>query len=153
MNEKQFDEIVAAIERGRSEGGEVIAGGERADETGYVIEPTVFEGVRDDAFLSCEEVFGPVTSLYRFGELDEAIERANAVEFGLSGAFFTQNLEAAQRFANEAEAGLLHVNSQTAGAEVHVPFGGIKASGFGPHEQGRAALEFYTEVVTVYQDV
>ncbi|TML10386.1 MAG: aldehyde dehydrogenase family protein [Actinobacteria bacterium] len=153
VNEKQFDEIVAAIERGRSEGGEVIAGGGRADETGYVIEPTVFEGVRDDAFLSCEEVFGPVTSLYRIGDLDEGLRRANAVEFGLSAAIFTQNLEAAQRFANEAEAGLLHVNSQTAGAEVHVPFGGIKASGFGPHEQGRAALEFYTEVVTVYQDV
>jgi aldehyde dehydrogenase (NAD+) len=58
-----------------------------------------------------------------------------------------------QRFSTEAQAGLLHVNSQTAGAEVHVPFGGIKASGWGPHEQGRAALEFYTEVVTVYQDV
>ena len=54
---------------------------------------------------------------------------------------------------NELEAGILHVNSQTAGAEVHVPFGGIKGSGFGPHEQGRAAIEFYTEVVTVYQDV
>jgi alpha-ketoglutaric semialdehyde dehydrogenase len=153
VNEKQFDEIMEAIERGRSEGGQVIAGGGRADETGYVIEPTVFEGVRDDAFLSCEEVFGPVTSLYRIGDLDEGLRRANAVEFGLSAAIFTQSLEAAQRFVTEAEAGLLHVNSQTAGAEVHVPFGGIKASGFGPHEQGRAALEFYTEVVTVYQDV
>ena len=68
-------------------------------------------------------------------------------------AIFTSNLATAQRFVDELQAGLLHVNSQTAGAEVHVPFGGIKASGFGPHEQGRAALEFYTEVVTVYQDV
>jgi aldehyde dehydrogenase (NAD+) len=153
VNEAQFGEIMEAIERGRSEGGEVIAGGGRADDTGYVIEPTVFEGVGDDAYLSCEEVFGPVTSLYRIGDLDEGLRRANAVEFGLSAAIFTQSLEAAQRFTTEAEAGLLHVNSQTAGAEVHVPFGGIKASGFGPHEQGRAALEFYTEVVTVYQDV
>jgi acyl-CoA reductase-like NAD-dependent aldehyde dehydrogenase len=153
VNEKQFEEILAAIERGRSEGGTVVAGGGRADETGYVIEPTVFEDVADDAFLSCEEVFGPVTSLYRIDDLDEGLRRANAVEFGLSAAIFTQSLEATQRFVNEAEAGLLHVNSQTAGAEVHVPFGGIKASGFGPHEQGRAALEFYTEVVTVYQDV
>jgi aldehyde dehydrogenase (NAD+) len=152
VNEKQFDEILEAIERGRSEGGEVIAGGGRADQTGYVIEPTVFERVGDGAFLSCEEVFGPVTSLYRVNDLDEALRRANAVPFGLSAAIFTQNLEAAQRFANEAQAGILHVNSQTAGAEVHVPFGGIKSSGFGPHEQGRAALEFYTEVVTVYQD-
>src|SRR5207253_6345198 len=94
VNEKQFDEILDAIERGRSEGGEVIAGGGRGDEHGYVIEPTVFEGVRDDAFLSCEEVFGPVTSLYRVGHLDEALARANAVEFGLSAAIFTQDLAA-----------------------------------------------------------
>src|SRR6185312_17472006 len=110
------------------------------------------EGVGDDAYLSCEEVFGPVTSLYRCDGLDDALRRANAVEFGLSAAIFTQSLEAVQRFATEAQAGLLHVNSQTAGAEVHVPFGGIKSSGFGPHEQGRAALEFYTETVTVYVD-
>jgi alpha-ketoglutaric semialdehyde dehydrogenase len=153
VNESQFDEILGAIERGRSEGGEVVAGGARCDEHGYVIEPTVFEGVRDDAFLACEEVFGPVTSLYSVDDLDEALRRANAVEFGLSAAIFTQDLGAVQRFAAEAQAGLLHVNSQTAGAEVHVPFGGIKSSGWGPHEQGRAALEFYTEVVTLYQDV
>ena len=112
----------------------------------------MFEGVADDAFLSCEEVFGPVTSLYRFGTLDEAMRRANASTFGLSAAIYTSSLAAATRFQNEAQAGLLHVNSQTAGADVHVPFGGIKASGFGPHEQGRAAMEFYTETVTVYVD-
>jgi aldehyde dehydrogenase (NAD+) len=153
VNESQFEEILAAIDRGRSEGGTVIAGGGRGDHEGYVVEPTVFEGVRDDAFLSCDEVFGPVTSLYRFADLDEALRRANAVELGLSASIFTQSLEAVQRFVGELQAGILHVNSQTAGAEVHVPFGGIKSSGWGPHEQGRAALEFYTEVVTVYQDV
>jgi aldehyde dehydrogenase (NAD+) len=152
VNESQFDEIVAAIERGRQEGGTVIAGGERADDEGYLLPPTVFEDVRDDAFLSCQEVFGPVTSLYRFADLDEAIGRANAVEFGLSAAIFTSSLAAATRFQNEAQAGLIHVNSQTAGAEVHVPFGGIKGSGLGPHEQGRSALEFYTDAVTVYVD-
>ena len=78
--------------------------------------------------------------------------RANATEFGLSAAIFTSSLADATRFQNEAQAGLLHVNSQTAGADVHVPFGGIKSSGFGPHEQGRAAIEFYTETVTVYVD-
>jgi len=130
----------------------VLAGGERADQEGYLIAPTVFEGVRDDAFLSCQEVFGPVTSLYRFADLDEALRRANAVEFGLSAAIFTSSLGAATRFQNEAQAGLIHVNSQTAGAEVHVPFGGVKGSGFGPHEQGRGAIEFYTDVVTVYVD-
>jgi acyl-CoA reductase-like NAD-dependent aldehyde dehydrogenase len=153
VNEKQLDEILAGIERGKAEGGTVVAGGERTADDAYLVTPTVFEGVSDDAYLSCEEVFGPVTSLYRFADLDEAIRRANAVEYGLSASIFTSNLASAQRFVNELEAGLLHVNSQTAGADVHVPFGGIKGSGHGPHEQGRAAMEFYTEVVTVYHDV
>jgi acyl-CoA reductase-like NAD-dependent aldehyde dehydrogenase len=98
-------------------------------------------------------VFGPVTTLYRFGDLDEAIERANGVRFGLSASVFTTDLATAQRCVDELEAGILHVNSQTAGADVHVPFGGTKDSGYGPHEQGRAAIEFYTEEITVYQDV
>jgi aldehyde dehydrogenase (NAD+) len=153
VNAKQLDEVMAGIERGRAEGGTVLAGGERLDGEPYLLAPTVFEGVRDDAFLSCEEVFGPVTSLYRFEEVDEALRRANAVAFGLSASIFTSDLATAQRFVDELEAGILHVNSQTAGADVHVPFGGIKGSGFGPHEQGRAAIEFYTEVVTVYHDV
>jgi aldehyde dehydrogenase (NAD+) len=152
VTESALDEILGAIERGVDEGGSLLAGGVRADDDGYLIAPTVFEDVADDAFLSCEEVFGPVTSLYRFATLDEAIERANAVPFGLSASIFTRDLHAAHRFAQELQAGILHVNSQTAGADVHVPFGGIKHSGWGPHEQGRAALEFYTEVVTVYQD-
>ena len=152
VNEKQLGEVLAGIERGKAEGGTILAGGERLDDEAYLLGPTLFEGVADDAYLSCEEVFGPVTSLYRFGDLDEALRRANAVEFGLSASIFTSDLGAVQRFVNELEAGILHVNSQTAGAEVHVPFGGIKGSGFGPHEQGRSALEFYTEVVTVYQD-
>ena len=119
---------------------------------GFLVEPTVFEDVAENAYLSCEEVFGPVTSLYRFATLDEALERANAVPFGLSASIFTRDLHAVQRFSEELQAGILHVNSQTAGADVHVPFGGIKGSGFGPHEQGRAALEFFTDAVTVYQD-
>ncbi len=153
VNERQFDEVLSAIQRGRDEGGEIVAGGERADADAYVISPTLFEGVRDDAFLSCEEVFGPVTSLYRFSAVDEAIERANAVRFGLSASVFTTSLETAQRCVDELASGILHVNSQTAGADVHVPFGGTKDSGFGPHEQGSAAHEFYTEEITVYQDV
>ena len=147
-----MEEILGAIERAREEGGTMLAGGERADEDGYLIAPTVFEGLGDDAELSCEEVFGPVTSLYRFETLDEAMERANAVRFGLSASIFTRDLHTVQRFTEEIGAGIIHVNSQTAGADVHVPFGGVKGSGWGPHEQGRAAIEFYTELVTVYQD-
>jgi aldehyde dehydrogenase (NAD+) len=152
VSRAQFDDVLAAIERGRSEGGTLIVGGEVPDTPGYVIAPTVFEDVRDDSYLSCEEVFGPVTSLYRFSTLDEALERANALPFGLSASIFTSSLASALRFQQDVQAGLIHVNSQTAGADVHVPFGGIKASGFGPHEQGRAAMEFFTDQVTIYVD-
>ena len=153
VNEKQLEEILAGIERGKSEGGTVLTGGERIDDEAYLVAPTLFEGVGDNAFLSCEEVFGPVTSLYRFTELDDALERANAVEFGLSAAIFTSSLASARAFTERIEAGIIRVNGQTAGVDVHVPFGGMKGSGFGPHEQGRAARDFYTESVTVYEDI
>jgi aldehyde dehydrogenase (NAD+) len=153
VNESQLEEVLAGIEKGRADGGAVLAGGERADADAYLVAPTLFEGLSDDAFLSCQEVFGPVSSLYRFSSLDEALRRANAVEYGLSASIFTSSLASARRFAQEIEAGIIRINGQTAGADVHVPFGGVKSSGFGPHEQGRAAMEFYTEVVTVYEDV
>jgi aldehyde dehydrogenase (NAD+) len=153
VNEKQLEGVLAAIERASREGSRLIAGGRRVDDQSYLVEPTLFEDVADDALLSREEVFGPVTSLYRFATLDEAIRRANAVEHGLCAAIFTSCLESARRFTREIEVGIVKVNAQTAGADVHVPFGGVKASGFGPHEQGRAALEFYTDVVTVYEHV
>ena len=153
VNESQFTEVLEGIERGKADGGQLLAGGERLDPDAYLLAPALFEGLSDDAFLSCEEVFGPVTSLYRFTDLDEALTRANAVRFGLSAAIFTSSLASARKFAETIDAGIVRINGQTAGADVHVPFGGIKGSGFGPHEQGRAALEFYTDVVTVYEDV
>jgi aldehyde dehydrogenase (NAD+) len=153
VNQAQFEIVMEGIARGRDQGGTVLTGGERADPDAYLIAPTVFENVADDAFLSCEEVFGPVTTLYRYGTLDEAIARANSARFGLSAAVFTASLATATRCVDELQAGIIHVNSQTAGADVHVPFGGSKASGYGPHEQGRAAMHFYTEEITVYQDV
>ena len=153
VNEAQLEEVLAGVEKGRAEGGTVLAGGERLPGEAYLLAPTVFEGLPDDAFLSCREVFGPVTTLYRFSSLDEALRLANAVEYGLSASIFTSSLASARRFVQEIEAGIIRVNGQTAGADVHVPFGGVKSSGFGPHEQGRAAREFYTELVTVYEDV
>lgn len=152
VNEHQFEEVLDGIRRGRDEGGTVVVGGDRSDPEAYLISPTVFEDVADEAFLSCEEVFGPVTSMYRFKTLADAIERANAVRFGLSASIFTDSLAAADQFEHEIQAGLVHINSQTAGADVHVPFGGSKESGYGPHEQGHAAVEFYTEEITVYRD-
>jgi alpha-ketoglutaric semialdehyde dehydrogenase len=153
VNEAQLEEVLAGFEKGRADGGTLLAGGERIDDEAYLLAPTLFEGLGDDAFLSCQEVFGPVTSLYRFASLDEALRRANAVEYGLSASIFTSSLASARQFAQEIEAGIIRINGQTAGADVHVPFGGVKSSGFGPHEQGRAAMDFYTEIVTVYEDV
>jgi alpha-ketoglutaric semialdehyde dehydrogenase len=153
VNQRQFEDVLAGIARGQTEGGKVLAGGERAHPDAYLVAPTLFENVGDYDFLSCEEVFGPVASLYRFGTVEEAIERANAGRFGLSASVFTSSLATARQCVDQLQAGILHVNSQTAGADVHVPFGGSKASGHGPHEQGRAAIEFYTEEITIYQDV
>jgi aldehyde dehydrogenase (NAD+) len=153
VSESQCDEVLAAIQRGVDEGGTVIAGGTRLDEDAFIVAPTLFESVSDDAYLSREEVFGPVATLYRCGGLDDAIARANDVSFGLSASIFTSSLASAQRFQDEVDAGTLHVNSQTSGADVHVPFGGIKSSGFGPHEQGTAAREFFTNSITTYIDL
>ncbi len=147
-----MDQILSAIAQGTSDGGRIIAGGERIHEAAYLVAPTVIEDLPEDSRLTCEEVFGPVVSLFRYTTLDEALQRSNAVEYGLSAGVYTRDLHTAQRFADELEAGILHINSQTAGAEVHVPFGGLKGSAWGPHEQGRAAVEFYTQSVTVYQD-
>ena len=94
-----------------------------------------------------------MSSLYRFGTIDEAIERANAVRFGLSAAVFTTSLSTAQRCVDELQSGILHVNSQTAGAEVHVPVRRHPRSRVRAARAGPAAIEFYTEEVTVYQDV
>jgi acyl-CoA reductase-like NAD-dependent aldehyde dehydrogenase len=153
VSERQRDAVLRAIEQGRREGGRLLAGGERVAGDGHYVTPTLFEGVDDHAMLAREEVFGPVASLFRFATFDEALARAADVEHGLSAAIFTSALATAQRFVEGARAGVIHVNSPTTGAEVYVPFGGIKASGWGPHEQGRAGLEFFTDLVTVYMDI
>jgi acyl-CoA reductase-like NAD-dependent aldehyde dehydrogenase len=153
VNETQLEAVLDAVGQARSEGATLLAGGERADGDGYVVPPTLFEDVADDAYLSCNEVFGPVASLYCFAALDEAIERANGTEFGLSASIFTSSAASIHRFVAGVEAGVLRVNAATAGGEPHVPFGGSKGSGYGPREQGRAAMDFYTETVTVYQNV
>ena len=129
VNEQQVKHVLDAIKRGRDEGGTVLIGGRRIE--GNLIAPTLFEDVADDALLSCEEVFGPLATLYRCDGLDDALPRANAVPVGLSAALFTSNLASARTFVQRIRVGLVHVNSQTAGADVHVPFGGIKAQAMG----------------------
>ncbi len=110
--------------------------------------PAVFTDLPHDAEFSCEEVFGPNVAVWPVDDDDEAIERANGTTFDLSASIFTRDLDSAKKFVERINAGIVHVNSQTAGAEVHVPFGGLSGSGYGPHEQGRSAIEFYTQTKT-----
>jgi alpha-ketoglutaric semialdehyde dehydrogenase len=152
VSEQQLTDVLGAIERGVHEGGTLVRGGERLGDDGFMVAPALFENVAQRDFLSQEEVFGPVTSLYRFAELDEAIEQSNSTRFGLSASIFTPNSGTVQRFVAGIEAGVVRVNAATAGGEPHVPFGGTKGSGYGPREQGRAARDFYTETVTVYEN-
>ncbi|HEY9577591.1 MAG TPA: aldehyde dehydrogenase family protein, partial [Pseudobacillus sp.] len=155
VSKSQQDGVVAMIEAGKEEatllcGGEVPADEELAN--GFYIKPTVFENVSRDTKIAREEIFGPVIALFKVSSYDEAIEMANDTEYGLSAAICTNNLTLANRFVDDIEAGIVHVNSETAGAEPQVPFGGCKASSTGSREQGKTAIEFYTQVKTVYMD-
>jgi alpha-ketoglutaric semialdehyde dehydrogenase len=155
VNEVQLTGVLDALERAEMQG-KLHCGGKRLTEGQYArgcyMKPAVFTDLPHDAEFACEEVFGPNVAVWPVDDDDEAIARANATPFDLSAAIFTRDLDSAKSFVDRVKAGIVHVNSQTAGAEVHVPFGGLSGSGYGPHEQGRAAIEFYTQTKTVYLD-
>jgi aldehyde dehydrogenase (NAD+) len=130
-------------------GGRVLTGGARLAEGGYYLGPTVVELDDLNGPLARREVFAPIAGLIRVADADQAIDVANDVEYGLSAAVFTQGLDAVTTYANRLEAGLVRVNGSTTGIDFHVPFGGVKSSGLGPHEQGAAARDFYTDSRTV----
>jgi acyl-CoA reductase-like NAD-dependent aldehyde dehydrogenase len=112
--------------------------------------PVVLERVTPDMSIARDEVFGPVLGCIPAADLDEALRIHNGVAFGMSGSIFTRDLATAESFVAAARVGLVHVNGETAGAEPHVPFGGVKGSSSGSREQGKAAAEFYTQTRTVY---
>ena len=155
VSREQQESIVAAIEKGRSEARLLTGGGIPKGEgfdRGYYVEPTIFADVRPDSQLAREEIFGPVLAVLRARDLDEAIRLANDCRYGLSASIFTQDLNAVQEFCARIEAGVVKVNSETAGLEPQVPFGGMKESSSHSREQGRAALDFFTSIKTVYID-
>ena len=121
-------------------------------DSGTYVEPTVITKVAPDAFVACEEIFGRVLSLISAADSEEALNIANAVEYGLSAGIFTRNLNSVLDFADRIEAGIVKINGETAGVEPQVPFGGMKASSSGDREQGKAAIEFFTDTKTVYVD-
>lgn len=150
IDQRQLDKNLSYIELGQAEGGKLLAGGQRLAGKGYFFSPAIIENHDAQARLNQEEIFGPVSTLIRVKDLEQALQVANATPYGLSGGICTTSLKDATRFRREMQAGMVMVNAPTAGVDYHVPFGGSKASSFGPREQGGMAMEFYTRVKTHY---
>ena len=156
VDESQFKTVMRYIDIGREDGATLLCGGKKAEgdglENGYFVEPTVFDHVTPDMRIAREEIFGPVLSVLRVKDFDEAMAVANDSEYGLSSSVFSNDYNDIHRFIDEIESGMTHVNSPTTGGEAHIPFGGIKATGIGAREQGSTSLDFYTELKVVYVD-
>ncbi|MGH8249421.1 MAG: betaine-aldehyde dehydrogenase [Steroidobacteraceae bacterium] len=152
ISEQHMQMVLGYIERGRKEGAQVVVGGNRrtggALARGFFVEPTVFDGCRDDMGIVQEEIFGPVMSVLEFANEDEVVARANATEFGLSAGVFTNDLNRAHRVIAHLEAGTCWINHYNV-TPIELPFGGVKLSGLG-RENGRAAMEHYTQLKSVY---
>ncbi|MDA1192599.1 MAG: aldehyde dehydrogenase family protein, partial [Candidatus Poribacteria bacterium] len=154
VDESQLKNILNYIEIGKNEGAKLLAGGERLTggdyDKGWFVQPTVFGDVDPQMRIAQEEIFGPVLGIIPIDDFDQAMEIANDVAFGLSASLITTNLKRAFEYVSRIQAGIVHVNAQTAGAEVQVPFGGYKGSSTGTREQGNVAVDFYTQIKTVY---
>lgn len=148
----QLDQDLQYIGLARAEGARLVAGGEPLERAtkGHYLAPALFTESTNAMRISREEVFGPVCNVIRVKDYDEALAVANDTEFGLSSGICTTSLKHASHFRRHAQAGMVMVNVPTAGVDYHVPFGGRKGSSYGPREQGRYAVEFYTTVKTAY---
>ena len=155
-SQNQKDKVLEFIGIGAEEGADLAFGGRDLMDgdlkEGYYVEPTVFTGVTSDMRIAQEEIFGPVLTVFKAKDLKEAIDIANSVEFGLSSSVYTKDITKAYEYINTVETGMVHVNASTLGGEVHLPFGGLNSSGVGQREQGTAAVDFFSEVITVYID-
>lgn len=152
VDEKQLAQDMDYVEIGKREGANLVFGGERLNrETeGFYLQPALFTEATNQMRISREEIFGPVASVIRVKDYEEALAVANDTPFGLSSGIATTSLKHATHYKRNAEAGMVMVNLPTAGVDFHVPFGGRKGSSFGPREQGRYAAEFFTTVKTAY---
>jgi alpha-ketoglutaric semialdehyde dehydrogenase len=156
IKEDALDNTADYVRIAREEGNEVLTGGKRAEDDGldggWFFEPTILAGVRPGSRLACEEIFGPVLSVIRFGDLEEAIRINNEVEYGLSSSIYTKDVRNSFLAMLELDNGITYVNAPTIGAEAHLPFGGVKQTGNGHREGGWEVYEFYTETKVVYVD-
>jgi betaine-aldehyde dehydrogenase len=148
ISEAQMSRVMGYIDKGRAEGADLIAGGGRANQPGFFVQPTVFAGVTDDMTIAREEIFGPVMCVLDFDAEDEVIARANATEFGLAAAVFTRDVTRAHRVVGALQAGTCWINAYNL-TPVEAPFGGVKLSGVG-RENSAAAVEHYTQIKSVY---
>jgi aldehyde dehydrogenase (NAD+) len=155
VDEAQFNKVQGYLAIGKREG-QLLCGGERlhggAYDRGYFTAPTLFDHVKADARIAQEEIFGPVLSVIRVKDFDEAVEAANNIRYGLAASIFSTDANRVFQFTERVECGIVHINSPTVGGEAHVPFGGTKATGIGERETGSTAIDFYTELKVVYVD-
>ena len=154
INERQLTQMLSAIDSARGDGADVVAGGERIADNGrsggFYMAPTVIEGASLDSEIACTELFGPIATLHRVAGFEEAIEAANATEYGLTAAIWTDSVHRGQEFIARVKSGVASVNGPTYGSEPHMPFGGEGLSGNGWREAGTEALDVYSDWKTVY---
>ena len=156
INEAQLKTDLSYVEIGKSEGAKLKCGGNRLEggeyQYGWFMEPTVFIDVDPKMRIALEEIFGPVVSIIACEDLEDAIHIANNIEYGLSSSLYTKDVNKAFSAIRDLEAGITYINAPTIGAEVHLPFGGVKATGNGHREGGIGAVDFYSEWKSVYVD-
>jgi aldehyde dehydrogenase (NAD+) len=156
INETQLQTVMRYVQIGKDEGAKLVTGGHRYESgplaEGWFHEPTIFADVAPNMRIAQEEIFGPVVAVIPFDTVEEALEIANGVTYGLSASIYTRNVNLAYRAMRDFEAGIVYVNAPTIGAEIQLPFGGKKATGNGHREAGTAAIDFYSEWKTLYID-
>ena len=155
VDEAQFNKVQEYLAVGKKEG-KPLCGGERLRggvyDAGYFTAPTLFDHVPPQARIAQEEIFGPVLSVIRVKDFDEAVAVANSIPYGLTASIFTTDANRILEFTDRIECGIVHINSPTVGGEPHIPFGGTKATGIGERETGSTAIDFYSELKVVYVD-
>lgn len=147
IDEEMMNKVLGYIESGKQQGARLVTGGKRIGKVGYFIEPTVFADVKDDMKIAREEIFGPVQSIFKFSNMDEMIDRANSVEYGLAAGIITNDINKAMKYANNVDAGSVWINCYDA-VLPQTPFGGYKHSGIG-RELGKDGLDNYLENKTI----
>jgi acyl-CoA reductase-like NAD-dependent aldehyde dehydrogenase len=151
VNRTQLESDENYMALGQAEGAKLLVGGQVDARAGYYAQPTVFDYVEPTMRIAQEEIFGPVISVIRASKLDDAIEKANSIHFGLSAGIVTNDMQKAFTFANRVEAGVVKINEATTGLSLNAPFGGFKHSSANTFkEMGQAAIDFYTRTKTIY---